>query len=158
MEVLYSTGARLMEMVGILVADVQMRRGALRLHGKGGKERVVPLGKTAVRWLETYVRMRDDLLRDCADAATFWITSRGSPLSYHGAEKIVLRNCRAAGLHPFSSHALRRACATHMLAHGAPPAQLQMLLGHASMKDLNQYLAVGIRELKVTHDNSGPGQ
>ena len=158
MEVLYSTGARLIEMASISIFDVDLRRGAMRLHGKGRKQRTVPLGKKAIRWMEDYLRMRHGLLDGRPDLDALWINTRGDLLSYQGAEKIVLRNAHAAGLRPFSSHALRRACATHMLAHGAHPMQLQMLLGHASLKDLSQYLDVSITELKKMHARSKPGR
>jgi len=158
MEVLYSTGARLIEMASISIFDVDLRRGSVRLHGKGRKQRTVPLGKKAIRWMEDYLRMRHGLLNGRPDLDALWINTRGDLLSYQGAEKIVLRNSHAAGLRPFSSHALRRACATHMLAHGAHPMQLQMLLGHASLKDLSQYLDVTITELKKMHARSKPGR
>jgi len=161
MEVLYSTGARLVEMASISIFDVDLRRGALRLyHGKNRKQRTVPLGKKAIRWLEDYFRLRHALiiLKGDPDIEALWIGTRGDPLSYQAAEKIVLRNSKTAGLRPFSSHALRRACATHMLKNGAHPVQLQMLLGHASMKYLSQYLDVAISELKKTHQRSKPGR
>ena len=158
MEVLYSTGARLIEMASISLFDVDLRRGVTRLHGKGRKQRTVPLGKKTIRWLEDYIRMRHHLLNGRPDIEALWISTRGEPLSYQGAEKIVLRNSKNAGLRTFSSHALRRACATHMLAHGAHPMQLQMLLGHASLKDLSQYLDVSITELKKMHARSKPGR
>jgi len=158
MEVLYSTGARLSEMASISIFDVDIRRGVTRLHGKGRKQRTVPLGKKAIRWLEDYLRMRHHLLNGRPDIEELWIGTRGEPLSYQAAEKIVLRNSKRAGIQPFSSHALRRACATHMLANGAHPLQLQMLLGHASLKDLSQYLDVSITELKKMHARSKPGR
>ena len=158
MEVLYSTGARLIEMASISIFDVDLRRAALRLHGKGRKQRTVPLGKKAIRWLEDYLRLRHTLLNGNPDIEALWLNTRGGPLSYQGAEKIVLRNSQAAGLRPFSSHALRRACATHMLRNGAHPVQLQMLLGHACLRHLGQYLDVTITELKKTHEHSKPGR
>jgi integrase/recombinase XerD len=158
MELLYSTGARLVEIASISIFDVDLRRGSTRLQGKGRKQRTVPLGKKAVRWLEDYIRMRHSLLKGNPDIEALWLNTRGGPLSYQGAEKIVHRNAVAAGLRPFSAHALRRACATHMLKNGAHPVQLQMLLGHASMKYLGQYLDVAITELKKTHEHSKPGR
>lgn len=159
MEVLYSTGARLGEIASISIFDVDLARGSLRLHyGKHRKQRTVPLGKKAVRWLEDYIRMRHSLIEGRPDIDALWIGVRREPLGYQSAEKIVLRNSKAAGIRPFSSHALRRACATHMLRNGAHPMQLQMLLGHASLKDLGQYLELTVTELKKMHRRSKPGR
>ena len=159
METLYSTGARLVEMASLSIFDVDFRSGVLKLHyGKSRKQRMAPLAKPAQRWLEEYVRLRHRLLTGNPDEEALWLNRHGDPLSYEGAEKLVARNARAAGIRPFSAHALRRACATHMLQRGAHPVQLQMLLGHASMKYLSQYLAVGILELKKTHRQSKPGR
>jgi len=158
MEALYSTGARLLEMASLSLFDVDLRRSALRLHGKGRKQRVVPLGRKAVRWMEDYIRLRCRLLDGNPDLDAFWLNTRGGPLSYQAAEKIVLRHSQAAGLRPFSSHALRRACATHMLKNGAHPVQLQMLLGHTSLKHLSQYLDVAVTDMKKMHEQSKPGR
>lgn len=157
LEVLYSTGARLEEMASITIHDVDLDRGVLKLHGKGSKERLVPLGATAVRWLTDYLRRRAALLND-PDNEWLWLNTRGGKLSYQGAEKIVLRNSQNAGIKPFSAHALRRACATHMLRRGAHPVQIQMLLGHASLAYLSRYLNVSIGDLKKMHRQSKPGR
>ena len=159
MEVLYSTGARLEEMASATIFDVDVDRGILKLHGKGSKERLTPLGGTALRWMKDYLRRRTTLLGDDnPDIESLWLNTRGGVLSYQGAEKIVLRNAQAAGIKAFSSHALRRACATHMLRRGAHPVQIQMLLGHASLKYLSQYLNVSIGDLQKMHRQSKPGR
>ena len=158
MEVIYSTGARLVEATSLSIFDVDFRFGVLKVHyGKSRKQRTVPLGKKALRRLEDYVRLRHHLLNGNPDEEALWLNRYGEPLTYHAAERIVYGHARAAGIRPFSAHALRRACATHMLRHGAHPVQLQMLLGHASMKYLSQYLDVGILELQKTHRQSKPG-
>lgn len=159
LETLYSTGARLGEIASLSIFDVDPRRGVLKLrHGKGRKQRTVPLGKKAIRWLEDYLRLRHQLLVNRPDEEALWVSHSGESLSYQAIEKIVHRNAVAAGIRPFSAHALRRACATHMLKNGAHPVQLQMLLGHADMKHLSQYLDVTITELKKTHQHSKPGR
>lgn len=158
MEALYSTGARLEEMASVTVFDLNLERGLVKLYGKGRKERFAPLGRKACDWLRHYLKMRADLLGTNLDEEALWLNNRGSRLSYQGAEKIVLRNAHGAGLRPFSSHTLRRACATHMLRHGAHPVQIQELLGHASMLHLGRYLRITIPELKDMHRHSKPGR
>ena len=76
----------------------------------------------------------------------------------HSVAIVIRRRGRAAGLLRFTPHALRRACATHLLANGAHPSTLQQLLGHSSLKHLSQYLRLGFRELQATHAKSRPGQ
>ena len=158
MEALYSTGARLEEMASVTLFDLNLERGLVKLYGKGRKERFAPLGRKACDWLRQYLQLRADLLRGEPDEEALWLNNRGTRLSYQGAEKIVLRNAQGAGLRPFSSHTLRRACATHMLRHGAHPVQLQELLGHASMQHLSRYLRITIPELTTMHRHSKPGR
>lgn len=158
MEALYSTGARLEEMASVTLFDLNLERGLVKLYGKGRKERLAPLGRKACDWLRQYLKMRVELLGDNLDEEALWLNNRGKRLSYQGAEKIVLRNAQGAGLRPFSSHTLRRACATHMLRNGAHPVQIQELLGHGSMKYLSQYLRIAIPEIMTMHRHSKPGR
>lgn len=158
MEALYSSGARLEEMASVTIFDLNLERGLVRLYGKGKKERFAPLGNKAVSWLREYLKKRTELLGGNPDEEALWLNKSGGRLSYPGAEKIVLRNVHGAGLRPFSSHTLRRACATHMLRHGAHPMLIQELLGHSTMGHLSRYLRITIPDLQKMHKRSKPGR
>lgn len=155
----YSTGARREELEQLTIFDVDLDHGTLRVLGKGKKERVLPLGKQAVLWLTRYIRdTRPKLLKGNLDETALWIDIHGHALDYSAFQQILKRHSEAAGLHPrITPHALRRACVTHMLKNGAHPLQLQLLLGHATLKTLTQYLRLTITELQEMHRKSKPG-
>jgi len=159
MELIYSTGARLTEAASVTIFDPDLDRGVLRVLGKGRKERVVPLGRHAIFWLRRYIReARPKLIKDNIDEHALWVTIEGAksktPQTFQSA---IAEHSKAAGLRRISPHALRRACATHMLRHGAHPVQIQFLLGHAGLNTLGQYLRVTITDLKKMHKQSKPG-
>ena len=88
-----------------------------------------------------------------------WISKiLGRSLGYSAIDKLIRRYARQAGLKDFSTHSIRRACATHMLHHGAHPVQIQMLLGHSTLKTLSRYLNVAITDMKKMHQKSKPGK
>jgi integrase/recombinase XerD len=160
LETAYATGARREELSRLTVFDVDVDNQRLRVLGKGGKERVLPLGRHAVQWLQRYItQARPKLLKEKLDEPALWIDTHGKQLAYEAFQQILTRHSYAAGIRPaVSPHAMRRACATHMLKNGAHPLQLQMLLGHATLKTLSQYLRLSIAELQQTHKQSNPGQ
>lgn len=155
----YSTGARREELERLTIFDADLDHGTLRVLGKGKKERVVPLGKQSVLWLTRYIRdTRPKLLKENLDETALWIDIHGHALDYSAFQQILKRHCVAAGIQPtITPHALRRACVTHMLKRGAHPLELQLLLGHATLKTLSQYLRLTITELQQMHRKSKPG-
>ncbi len=155
----YATGARREELSALSIFDVDLDNGTLRVLGKGKKERVLPLGKQAVLWLTKYIRdARPRLLKENLDEPALWIDTHGHPINYDAFQQILTRHSDAAGIKPvLTPHGLRRACATHMLRNGAHPLQLQLLLGHATLKTLSQYLRLTITELQAMHQQSKPG-
>lgn len=156
LEMAYSSAGRLGEIASLTVHDIDLDAGEVRLFGKNRKERLAPLGRHATRWLRSYLAERRRMeVFSWGDA--LWISRGGAPLSYQGAEKVVLRHSKRAGIRPFSAHALRRACATHMLRRGASPVVLQTLLGHESLKYLNRYLGVSTEEVRGMHASSKLG-
>jgi integrase/recombinase XerD len=159
LETAYATGARREEMARLPVSALDLDNNCLRLYGKGSRERVVPLGTQAIHWLRCYLaEARPRLLRPDPDEPALWLNGAGRRLGYFGFQRMVWRYARAAGLAtPLTFHGLRRACATHMLRHGAHPAQLQLLLGHSSLKTLGQYLRVSIADLQQAHAQTPPG-
>jgi integrase/recombinase XerD len=161
LEVAYATGARLIEMTRLTVADLDLQRRSLRLFGKGDKERLVPLGRQAVAWLEKYLKESRPRLLKGKDAPALWLSSHGgSPLSYVAIYRQLRTYARRTGLPKalLSPHSLRRACVTHMLNHGASPLLLKELLGHTRTATLNHYLRQNIADLKATHRRCAPGR
>ncbi len=160
LEVMYSTGARLGEILRMTIFDPELDRGTVRVFGKGKKERMLPLGKHAVLWLKQYLKTtRPKLQGDHIEVTALWLGKTGDPLHQSRVDQIVKAAVDAAGLtRSISSHAIRRACATHMLRGGAHPVQIQMLLGHANLNSLSQYLQVTISDLHKMHAASKPGR
>jgi len=160
LEVMYSTGARLGEILRMTIFDPDLDRGTVRVFGKGKKERVLPLGKHAVLWLKQYLKTaRPKLQGDRVEVTGLWLGKDGDPLKRSRVDQIVKAAVDAAGLdRSISSHAIRRACATHMLRGGAHPVQIQMLLGHANLNSLSQYLQVTITDMQKMHRKSRPGR
>jgi len=158
-ETAYSTGARLEELCRMTIFDPDFDRGLLRVMGKGQKERMLPLGKQAVHWLRQYIRdARPKLTKGGLNEERLWLGRDGRPISGPGIRMMLREHARAAGFSPISPHALRRACATHMLQHGAHPVQIQLLLGHADLTTLSQYLRLTIRDIRRMHAASKPGR
>jgi integrase/recombinase XerD len=160
LEVLYSTGARRAELTALALDDVDLCNGTVRLFGKGKKERIVPLGKVAVHWLRRYLaEVRPRYAGERAGNA-LWLGKRRKALGPQMVGVNLRHYARKAGLSPafFSPHAFRRACATHMLQHGAHPVMLHQLLGHSHLKTLRPYLRLTIQDLIATHRNSHLGE
>jgi len=160
LEVAYGCGLRRSELAGLSIFDPDLKQHRLRVIGKGNKERVVPLGKQAVRWLTRYTeQIRSELLKNNPDIEALWINKDGKKLDGAAIRHQVRQHTLRAGVDPsLSLHSLRRACATHMLRNGAHPVQIQLLLGHANLKSLSQYLSVTITDLRKTHGQSKPGR
>ena len=120
----------------------------------------MPLGRHAVHWLKQYLdHARPKLLAGKIDQEALWLGNSGTPQGGQSMNLQVKTHGRAAGTSvPVTLHALRRACATHMLQRGAHPVQIQMLLGHATMRHLSQYLRLSIRDIKAMHEKSRPGK
>jgi len=159
LETAYSTGARLEELCRLTIFDPDLDRGLLRVMGKGKKERMLPLGRQAVHWLRQYIRdARAKLTQGRLNEERLWLGTGGRPISGPGIRMMLRPYARAAGLQHISPHALRRACATHMLQHGAHPVQIQLLLGHADLRTLSQYLRLTILDIRKMHAASKPGR
>ena len=160
LETLYSTGVRMGELLRMTLFDPDLDKGTVRVLGKGQKERVVPLGKQALVWIRQYLKVvRPKLLKQQLDVHQLWLGAYGTVLKKSRVDQIIKVHAAAAHIKtPVSSHALRRACATHMLRNGAHPVQIQLLLGHATLNTLSQYLQVTITDMKKMHAQSKPGR
>jgi integrase/recombinase XerD len=160
LEFLYGTGARISETVGLAVDDVDRGQATVRLAGKGGKQRVVPVGSYAVRAVEEYlVRARPALAaagRSGVRGALF-LNARGGALSRQSAWAILRTAAERAGLTAeVSPHTLRHSFATHLLDGGADLRSIQELLGHASISTTQTYTRVESRRLKQAYSRSHP--
>jgi integrase/recombinase XerD len=158
LEVLYGTGARISEAVGLDVDDVEADDGVVRLRGKGGKERIVPLGSYAAAALEAWlVRGRPTFAAKGVGGPAVFLNSRGGRLSRQSAWS-VLRTCAERARVPghLSPHTLRHSFATHLLEGGADVRVVQELLGHASVTTTQIYTLVTVQRLREVYAQSHP--
>lgn len=158
LEVLYGTGARISEAVGLAVDDVDRDANAAILRGKGGKERVVPLGTYALRAVGDYrVRSRPALAAAGRGTPRLFLNSRGGPLSRQSAWAILRSAAERAGLSArISPHTLRHSFATHLLDGGADVRVVQELLGHASVATTQVYTLVTVDRLREVYATAHP--
>lgn len=157
METLYSCGTRVSELVGLRMEQVNLRVGCLRLLGKGGKERLVPLGEPATDWLERYLSEARPLLLGLRESHDLYVTSRGSAPTRQAFWQALKRYAAISGIRkPLSPHTLRHAFATHLLNHGADLRAVQMLLGHSDLSTTQIYTHVARERLKTLHRRHHP--
>jgi len=157
LELLYATGLRVSELVGLRFEQLNLRQGVVRVLGKGGKERLVPLGEEAISWMDRYLREgRAELQKGRTDAILF-PGGRGGPLTRQAFWYAMRRYARRAGISKtVSPHVLRHAFATHLLNHGADLRVVQMLLGHSDVSTTQIYTHVARERLKRLHAEHHP--
>ncbi len=157
LEVLYATGLRVSELVALQMGRVRLGQGVVQVEGKGGRERLVPLGEEALLWLRRYLDgARPELLNGRLSDALF-ITRRGAPMTRQAFWQLVKRYARQAGIEqPLSPHTLRHAFATHLIHHGADLRTVQMLLGHADISTTQIYTHVARVRLARIHREHHP--
>jgi len=157
LEVLYACGLRVSELVGLQLGQVNLRQGVVRITGKGGKERLVPLGEEALAWLERYLReARPSLLQGRSGSALF-PTGRGETMTRQAFWYLIKRYALSAGIaKPLSPHTLRHAFATHLINHGADLRVVQLLLGHSDLSTTQIYTHVARERLKELHARHHP--
>lgn len=157
LELLYATGLRVSELVALRLIELSLADGLVRVLGKGGKERIVPLGEEARCWVERYLaQARGALLRGAAADAVF-VTRRAQPMTRQMFWRLIKRYALRAGIDaPLSPHVLRHAFATHLLNHGADLRAVQMMLGHADISTTQIYTHVARERLKVLHAQHHP--
>ncbi len=157
LELMYATGVRVSELVGLKTIEVNLRQGVLRTRGKGGKERLVPMGEEAANWLLRYQQeVRPELLKGLAQEALF-VTRRKEAMTRQAFWYLIKRYARRAGISkPLSPHTIRHCFATHLLNHGADLRAVQMLLGHADLSTTQIYTHVAKERLKKLHARHHP--
>lgn len=163
LELLYATGARVSEAVGLSLADLDLRGGLVRVLGKGGKERVVPYGSLAARALDDWLspsgrdQLRPRQWRRRGDAEALFLNRRGGRLTRQGAWLVLQRHGERVGLaEHLSPHVLRHSCATHLLDHGADLRVVQEMLGHASISTTQVYTRVSQERLWQVYRSAHP--
>jgi integrase/recombinase XerD len=156
-ELMYASGLRVSELVGIKTVHLGLGEGVLRVLGKGAKERLVPFGEEAHGWLQRYLaEARSAILGGQVSDALF-VTARGGPMTRQMFWSLIKRHARQAGISaPLSPHTLRHAFATHLLNHGADLRAVQMLLGHADIGTTTIYTHVARERLRQLHAKHHP--
>jgi integrase/recombinase XerD len=158
LELLYSTGSRISEAVGLDVDDIDTQARSALLRGKGGKQRLVPVGRPAVQALDAYlVRGRPDLARRGRGTAAIFLNARGGRLSRQSAWQVLQDAAERAGVSSgVSPHMLRHSFATHLLEGGADVRVVQELLGHASVTTTQIYTLVTVHALREVWAGAHP--
>ncbi|TXH74053.1 MAG: site-specific tyrosine recombinase XerD [Lysobacteraceae bacterium] len=158
LELMYAAGLRVSELVGLPATAVNLRQGVLRVSGKGGKDRLVPLGEEAQHWLQRYLAEARPVLAGKRAAAALFVNAGGESPSRQQFWTLVKRMATVAGIDPrkISPHGLRHSFATHLLNHGADLRALQMLLGHSSLSTTQIYTLVAREQLKRLHAQHHP--
>ena len=157
LELMYAAGLRVTELCDLKIGEVNLRQGALRVRGKGSKERLLPIGEIAIDWLNRYfAESRPQLLRAKASDRVF-LSNRGGPV-LRQRFWLMIKACAAqVGIvRPVTPHGLRHSFATHLLNHGADLRALQMLLGHSSLSTTQIYTMVAKEGLKRLHQEHHP--
>jgi site-specific recombinase XerD len=154
-ELLYGSGLRASEACGLRLADVDLHEGTARVRGKGGKERIVPVGGAAEDALRRYLAAGRPRLGG-GHGEHLFLSVRGRPLHPSDVRRAVAGELSRAGLPQRSPHALRHAFATHLLEGGADLRSIQRLLGHASVGTTQVYTHVSVRHLRAAHAASHP--
>ncbi|NOZ02567.1 MAG: tyrosine recombinase XerC [Deltaproteobacteria bacterium] len=157
LELLYAGGLRVSELVGLNVNSLRLDSGEARVLGKGGKERVVPIGSSAVAAIHDYLGVRDGLLRPGKETKALFISHVGTRLSARSVARMIDQITLRAGLdrnvHP---HSIRHTFATHMLEGGADLRDIQELLGHARLSTTQKYTHVTLARLQEVYDRAHP--
>jgi integrase/recombinase XerD len=157
LELLYASGLRVSELVTLKTVQLGLAEGALRVMGKGSKERIVPFGEEAHAWLTRYLNEARATILDGQASDALFVTARGGAMTRQMFWKLVKRHALAAAIDaPLSPHTLRHAFATHLLNHGADLRAVQMLLGHADISTTTIYTHVARERLRALHAQHHP--
>ena len=160
MEMFYSTGIRRMELRQLKLYELDTERGTLMIRqGKGGKDRLLPIGSRACAWADKYLRETRPAIVTGYDDHTIFLDDFGQPMSAHFLGDLMRRHVEAAGITtPGACHIFRHAMATHMLENGADIRYIQAMLGHTNLETTEIYTHVSINKLKEIHDATHPAR
>jgi len=156
LELLYSSGLRVSELVGLNLEHVDLNESLARVHGKGNKERIVPFGSKASQALKDYLQERQHIAGYRELDAVF-LNKNGTRLSARSVQRLVAKVTETTGLNKSATpHTIRHSFATHMLGSGADLRSIQELLGHKSLSTTQRYTHVGVEELAKVYDKAHP--
>ncbi len=153
LEIMYATGLRVSELVGLKHVDLDLLAGLVVCHGKGNKERRVPLGKSAIHWLQQYAAVKAGYGKQ--NAPNFFL-HRGRPFTRQLAWSMIKGHAEKAGIKNVSPHTLRHSFATHLLQHGADSRSVQALLGHSDISTTQIYTHITDVHLRAAYDRHHP--
>lgn len=158
LEVFYSTGIRVSELVGLDWADIDIQLGIVRVVGKGSKERIVPIGAVALKSLEAYAdAARQQWKVACRGATPVFLNHRGRRITTRSVARIVEKHLKLAGIEiKMGPHGLRHSFATHLLNGGADLRVIQELLGHVSLSTTQRYTHLNLDQLTAVYDKAHP--
>ncbi len=158
LEVMYSSGLRVSELVALQMNQINTNLGLVRLTGKGNKERVIPVGEEALHWLEKYIKKaRPQLVKPNKNSDALFISSRGSAITRQAFWQNIKKHLLVGGVKTeYSPHSLRHAFATHLLNNGADLRTVQMLLGHSSLSTTQIYTHIAQARLQSLHASHHP--
>jgi integrase/recombinase XerD len=153
LEIMYATGLRVSELVNLKQTDVDLLAGLVRCHGKGNKERRVPLGKSAIHWLQQYAAVKAGYGKQ---SSPNMFLHRGRPFTRQLAWSMIKRHAERVGIKNVSPHTLRHSFATHLLQHGADSRSVQALLGHSDISTTQIYTHITDMHLRASYDRHHP--
>ncbi len=153
LEIMYATGLRVSELVGLKQTDIDLLAGLIVCHGKGNKERRVPLGKSAIHWLQQYAALKAGYGKQTSPHV---FLHRGRPFTRQLAWSMIKRHAEKAGMKNVSPHTLRHSFATHLLQHGADSRSVQALLGHSDISTTQIYTHITDVHLRSAYDRHHP--
>jgi integrase/recombinase XerD len=157
LELLYATGLRVSELVGLRLHQLNLRQGVVQVTGKGGRERLVPLGEEATHWLDRYLNEARPVLLGRRQTDRLFPSRRAACMTRQNFWHLIRRYARQAGIRStLSPHTLRHAFATHLVNHGADLRVVQMLLGHSDLSTTQIYTHVARARLKSLHQQHHP--
>ncbi|HEY0828930.1 MAG TPA: site-specific tyrosine recombinase XerD [Bacilli bacterium] len=158
LELLYATGIRVSELTSLNINSINLGAGFVRCTGKGSKERIIPVGRIAVGYLDTYIStMRNQMLKQSKTEEALFINHLGTRLTRQGFWKIIKIYAKEAGIYkPITPHTLRHSFATHLLENGADLRAVQEMLGHVDISSTQIYTHVTKTRMKEVYDQTHP--
>jgi len=157
LELIYASGLRVSELIGLKLTELNLRQGVIRVTGKGNKQRLIPIGDEAVYWLDRYLKEVRPKLNKDGSCDTVFLTQRNSGMTRQSFWYRIKHYAQSAGISkPLSPHTLRHSFATHLLNNGADLRAVQMMLGHSDLSTTQIYTHVARERLKSLHEQHHP--
>ena len=155
LELLYSTGVRANELITMTVDTVDLENALIKVNGKGDKQRIVPVGKTALRCLESYIKAIRPFWRGNHKTRALFLNTVGKPLNWQNLQRMIRSRCSGLDVR-VTAHTFRRSCTTELIRNNANLYHVKDLLGHESIDTLKPYIKLTINDLKKTHAKCHP--